>query len=253
MVSTLQRRVNTSLRKYDLPEILAAVASVRIIVGASEDRYDGWIATDKTVLDLLQEADWAYYFTSNPIDAILAEHVWEHLDCEGAIIAAQNCFTHLKPGGYIRVAVPDGLHPDEDYIDRVRPGGSGLGSDDHHVLYTYRTLQTVFESVGFQVTLLEYFDERGTFHEEEWSPADGMITRSARFDSRNFAGDLRYTSIILDARKAESSERTSEQQVAGDQDDGWRMSSKIEWPSSRGRQAIREWSTALLRGFSSLV
>ena len=172
---------------------------IRVIVGACEDRQKGWIATDKARLDLLREADWANL--ENSVDAILAEHVWEHLDCNAAIVAAQNCFKYLKPGGYIRVAVPDGLHPDEDYIDRVKPGGWGAGSDDHHVLYTYRTLKTVFESVGFEITLLEYFDERGTFHYQEWSPADGMITRSSRFDSRNRTGELAYTSIILDARK----------------------------------------------------
>jgi predicted SAM-dependent methyltransferase len=194
MVSTI---FNTLLgeRKRDRP------AKVRVIDGACEDRYEGWIATDKGQLDLLREADWDYQFGPNSVDAILAEHVWEHLDCEAAIVAAKNCFTHLKPGGYIRVAVPDGLHQDEAYIDPVRPGGSGPWSDDHHVLYTYSTLKTVFESVGFQITLLEYFDERGTFHYHEWIPADWMITRSARFDSKNFAGDLTYTSIILDARR----------------------------------------------------
>ncbi len=109
------------------------------------------------------------------MDAILAEHVWKHLDCNAAIVAAQNCFTYLKPGGYIRVAVPDGLHPDDSYIDYVKPGGWGADSDDHHVLYTYSTLQTVFASVGFQIRLLEYFDERGRFHDQERAPADGMI------------------------------------------------------------------------------
>jgi len=135
------------------------------------------------------------------VDAILAEHVWEHLDCSALILAAQNCFTYLKPGGYIRVAVPDGLHPDEEYIDYVKPGGWGVGSDDHHVLYTYRTLEAVFALVGFETTLLEYFGERGTFHYQEWSPADGMISRSSRYDRRNRTRQLAYTSIILDARK----------------------------------------------------
>ncbi len=165
----------------------------------AKNRYEGWIATSKARLDLLREADWDNL--GNSVDAILAEHVWEHLDCNAAIVAAKNCFNFLKPGGYIRVAVPDGLHPVEDYIDRVTPGGWGAGSDDHHVPYTYRTLKTVFESVGFQVTLLEYFDERGILHHQEWIPADGMITRSARFDSRNFTGELTYTLIIMDARR----------------------------------------------------
>ena len=206
-VSTIKSRLNTLRkhdlrdRKHDLREMVASQAKVRIIVGACEDRYDGWIATDKAQLDLLREVDWVFHFESNPVDAILAEHVWEHLDCSAAVVATQNCFKYLAPGGYIRVAVPDGLHPDESYIDYVKPGGWGAGSDDHQVLYTYRTLQTVFASVGFEISLLEYFDERGTFHYQEWSPSDGMIRRSARFDSRNLTGALAYTSIILDARK----------------------------------------------------
>ena len=215
LVSTIKTHLGTFLRKhgllrkYDLREYVASQAKVRIIVGAAGDRFEGWIATDKDMLDLLRDADWAYYFESKPVDAILAEHVWEHLDCSALILAAQNCFTYLKPGGYIRVAVPDGLHPDQDYIDRVKPGGWGVGSDDHHVLYTYRTLEAVFALVGFETTLLEYFDERGTFHFQEWSPADGMIERSSRFDRRNRTRELAYTSIILDARKPveESSHR----------------------------------------------
>ena len=205
----LPKHIKTLLRKYDLREYMASQARVRIIVGAGDDGYEGWIATNKDRLDLLRDDDWAYLFQSKLIDAILAEHVWEHLDCRAALVAARNCFTYLQPGGYIRVAVPDGLHPDEEYIDYVKPGGWGVGSDDHHVLYTYRTLEAVFALVGFETTLLEYFDERGTFHFQEWSPADGRIERSSRFDRRNRTRELAYTSIILDARKPveESSHR----------------------------------------------
>jgi len=174
---------------------------LRIILGAAEDRYDGWIPTDRKKLDLTRETDWAFHFKPNTVDAILAEHVWEHLDPSAAVLGARNCFKYLAPGGYIRVAVPDGLHPDEGYINRVKPGGWGAGSDDHHVLYTYVTLKRLFASVGFEITLLEYFDKSGTFHFYEWSPADGMITRSKRFDPRNRTRELAYTSIILDAKK----------------------------------------------------
>ena len=62
-------------------------------------------------------------------------------------------------------------------------------------------LRTIFKLVGFETLLLEYFDEHGTFHYQDWSPADGMIKRSKRFDSRNLTRALAYTSIILDARK----------------------------------------------------
>ena len=101
----------------------------------------------------------------------------------------------------MRIAVPDGLHPDPAYIDQVKPGGSGSGSDDHKVLYTYKTLSKLLESVGFEIRLLEYFDEEGKFHYSEWSPDDGMIRRSSRFDQRNTVVPNAYTSLILDALK----------------------------------------------------
>jgi predicted SAM-dependent methyltransferase len=102
----------------------------------------------------------------------------------------------LKPGGYIRVAVPDGLHPDPSYREYIKPGGAAGGPvGGHLVAYTYKDLVSVFESAGFATQLLEYHDESGKFHVEEWNAADGMIHRSVRFDPRG------AVSIVLDARK----------------------------------------------------
>jgi predicted SAM-dependent methyltransferase len=100
------------------------------------------------------------------------------------------------------MAVPDGLHPDPVYIERVKPGGSGLGSDDHRMLYTYETLSSLLEAAGFKIKLLEYFDENGKFHYSEWSSDVGMITRSNRFDKSNTIKPNAYTSLIVDALKS---------------------------------------------------
>jgi predicted SAM-dependent methyltransferase len=105
----------------------------------------------------------------------------------------------------MRVAVPDGFHPDLQYIEDVRPGGTGFGADDHKVLYDHSTLSQLFEKAGFEVQLLEYFDRRGAFRRADWLENEGRINRSSRFDPRNQDGTLRYTSIILDARKNELS------------------------------------------------
>ena len=188
-------------RRSILKNTLARLSNKRIVVGAGGTRFEGWIPTEQEVLNLLIESDWLRYLKRDSLDAILAEHVWEHLASEESVIAATNCFTFLKPGGYLRVAVPDGFHPDADYVESVRPGGSGAGADDHKVLYTYDRFRDLFDSIGFDVVLLEYFDERGEFHCQEWSSADGFVQRSKRFDSRNADGRLSYTSIILDARK----------------------------------------------------
>ena len=150
---------------------------------------------------MLHENDWRYFFDKNKIDAILAEHVWEHLNEKDGLLAAQNCFKFLRPGGYLRIAVPDGLNPNPEYINYVKPGGTGDGADDHKVLYNYQILSSMLEKAGFKVNLLEYFDEYGRFHAENWKPEDGMIRRSKRFDKRNTDGVLNYTSLIIDAVK----------------------------------------------------
>lgn len=174
---------------------------IKIVVGASNIYEKGWAATEVDFLNLLNEKDWQYFFQENSIQAILAEHVWEHLHPADGLLAARMCFKYLKSGGYLRVAVPDGYHPDKEYIEYVRPGGTGAGADDHKILYTESSFAKLFQEAGFQVRLLEWFDSNGKFHYQEWDTNDGMIWRSRRFDERNKDGQLKYTSLIIDAVK----------------------------------------------------
>lgn len=174
---------------------------VKVVIGACYTFFPGWIHTDIDTLDILKEENWRKYFQPGTLDAMLAEHVWEHLTPEQGKQAFSNCFRYLKPGGFLRVAVPDGFHASPDYIEMVRPGGWGQGADDHKILYNYQLMSAVLKDIGFEVRLLEYHDEKNVFHQENWDPKDGMVNRSARFDKRNQEGKLVYTSLIIDAVK----------------------------------------------------
>jgi predicted SAM-dependent methyltransferase len=176
-------------------------AQKRIVVGAGGFCAPGWVRTEMEFLNLLAPRDWDRLADPESLDAILAEHVWEHLDADEARVAARICHKYLRPGGYLRVAVPDGLHPDPGYIELVRVGGTGAGADDHKQLYRYDSFAAVFESAGFEVRHCEHFDESGRFDFRAWDPRDGMIWRSLRFDERNRDGNPHYTSIVLDAVK----------------------------------------------------
>lgn len=160
-----------------------------------------WYATDIGTLNITQDYDWFKNLLFLRLDNIMAEHVWEHLTDEDTVKANRNCFKYLKRNGVLRIAVPDGYHIDPRYIDYVRPGGHGLGADDHKILYNYRTIKAKLENVGFKVELLEYWDEHGNFHFNEWDDEGGRISRSKRYDKRNADGTLRYTSLIVDAIK----------------------------------------------------
>jgi len=176
-------------------------AELKLVIGAFNAYQNGWVPSEIDFLDLLNPEHWKTVFPSRRIDAILAEHVWEHLTPGDGVAAAQQCFDYLKPGGYVRIAVPDGYCPDKDYLNWVKPDGTGPGADDHKVLYNHKTLAKVFKQAGFKIRLLEYYDEKGKFNYVNWDPAKGRVYRSRRFDTRNANGKLGYTSLILDAHK----------------------------------------------------
>ncbi|MGE0278693.1 MAG: hypothetical protein AB7R40_25115 [Nitrospiraceae bacterium] len=178
-----------------------ARGEVRLIVGAGTTKYQGWVRTDTMSLNLLREETWRRLLAPESVASILAEHVWEHFWPHEAAVAARICHRFLKPGGYLRIAVPDGFHPDPEYIANVKPGGLGAGAEDHKVLYNFETISKVFVASGFSVKLYEYFDKEHRFHFTEWDPDDGMIRRSMRFDPRNNVRPLCYTSIVLDCIK----------------------------------------------------
>lgn len=174
---------------------------LKIIVGSGATKQKGWISTNYPLLDVANAHTFAEWFAPGTISNFLAEHVWEHLSPEDAVKACNNCFVYLKHGGVLRVAVPDGFHPDPDYIAQVKPGGYGVGAGDHKILFNYGTLSSLLQDAGYKVRLLEWFDEHGNLHYENWDPLDGLIVRSSRFDQRNQQNKTAYTSLIIDAIK----------------------------------------------------
>lgn len=177
---------------------------IKIIVGAGTQAWEGWMPTHQAQLDLLNRQDWLESFSTRKVNALLCEHVWEHLTEADGRKAAAICFEFLKPGGYLRVAVPDANFPNEAYQNMVKIGGPGPSDHpavDHKIVYDYRLFVDVFESAGFEVDLLEYCDENGRFHYHQWDIADGPIYRSLRNDHRNKEDEIKSVSIILDAKK----------------------------------------------------
>jgi predicted SAM-dependent methyltransferase len=175
--------------------------SVDLVIGSGGTNYAGWIMTQQAMLDATREHDWKRLLGHKLCDRLLAEHVFEHMNDADLATALRLSSLHLKPGGYLRIAVPDGLHPSRAYIEKVKPGGRGRSAHDHKQLFTYQSLKAAAEAAGLKVNLLEYWDEAGVFHKQPWRSEDGHIKRSADHDRRNRNGTLAYTSLILDALK----------------------------------------------------
>lgn len=188
--------------RRSIKRAIAKADSIRVIFGAGGTSYPGWISTDYPVLDVTDEKSWPRLFKVGTVDSLLSEHVLEHLTDEQLASAIPNIYRYLKIGGHVRIAVPDGYHPNAEYIEAVKPGGSGSGSDDHKQLFNCHSLASLLEKEGFTVQLLEWFNERGEFNFNDWLPQEGMVMRSSRYDERNLNSPLSYTSLILDAYKS---------------------------------------------------
>lgn len=180
---------------------------IKLVIGAGEyNNNPGWIHTQEEELDVLDESSWQNRFAIHSINAILAEHVWEHLTYEEGVTAAKLCHHYLKPLGYIRCAVPDGYFPDESYQQIVQVGGPGPKNhpaESHKIVHTYQSIISLFEEAGYEVKLLEYCDENGKFHQQDWDGEDGVIFRSKKYDPRNQGDELVFPSLIIDAIKPE--------------------------------------------------
>ncbi|HKG07043.1 MAG TPA: hypothetical protein VKB19_11320 [Pedobacter sp.] len=173
---------------------------LNIIIGAHTTNYENWLPSNIESLNLLQISSFENLFGDKKATRFLAEHVFEHISYEDALLALKNCYQYLEKGGTVRIAVPDGFHPNPDYINMVKPGGFGEGSFDHKLLYDYKKLSRVFQEAGFRPRLLEYYDENGAFHFNEWDSKDGHIIRSSRYDKR-FKEAIGYSSLIVDGIK----------------------------------------------------
>ena len=97
----------------------------RVIIGAGDQRWEGWIATQQAELDLLKPETFTKFFADERAEKLLCEHTWEHLTIEEGVVAARTCFQFLVPGGRLRVAAPDGRFPDAEYQRTVQVGGPG--------------------------------------------------------------------------------------------------------------------------------
>lgn len=173
--------------------------SVRLVIGAAGTSFPGWVSTNENLLNLLKPEAWLAWLEENSVEAMLSEHVWEHLDEEEGLVAARTCHRFLAPGKRLRIAVPDAFKPDPAYHELCKTGGR----DGHKVFYNYKTLSSMLSKAGFHLDILEYWSETGAFHEREWSSADGHIGRCRKHDPRNKQGTLGYTSLIVDAIKPE--------------------------------------------------
>ncbi len=180
---------------------LLIAKEIKLVVGAGPTKFSGWFSTDIETLDVTKESDFKKYFIKKKIRNILAEHVLEHLTNEQLDKMVRNFYQYSDENINIRIAVPDGFHTNQHYLNSVKPGGIGMGALDHKNLFNYKTLSALFVKQGFKSHLVEYWDENSEFHAGYKNDDKGFVERSKLNDDRNKDGKPFYTSLIIDFTK----------------------------------------------------
>ena len=184
--------------KKELKEINTKNKDIKLVIGSGNTSYKGWLNTDLPWFNILDVESIKNFFPEKKISIILTEHVFEHLNTSDGIRAIKNLKSIIKKNGKIRLAVPDGYHSNQDYINLVKPGGTG--DADHKELYNYNSIKKLFDE-DFEIKFFEYFNENKQFVYNNWNNTidEGFINRSRYNDPRNDKNNINYSSLIIDA------------------------------------------------------
>lgn len=199
----MRKSVRYTSRRLALRIAIQGEGPLKIIVGAAETNQKGWLSTNEQWLDITKEEDWKKNFgKKNLVSHIVAEHVFEHLTTEESIKALNNMFKWLSQNGKIRIAVPDGYNPNNEYIRHVCVEGLGDDAADHKQLLNVDSLTALMQKAGFTAQHIEGYNADGTLTQNRWQAEDGFIRRSRQ---NNFQDSWSFpdaaTSLIVDGQK----------------------------------------------------
>jgi len=127
---------------------------IKLDLGAGSTRLPGYIPID----DSLGHDVRALPFRDGSVDEIRASHVLEHIPYRQAQSTLEHWFRLLKPGGVIRIAVPDFEKIVQWYtenrgsevpLEAYLMGGYTSELDGHKAIYQQQKLVGLLEAVGF--------------------------------------------------------------------------------------------------------
>lgn len=192
-------------RRSQLSRILAQ-EEVKIYYGCGHASQDGYVNVDirwTPTVDLMADLQWCQKHLTGSCDEVFLSHVLEHYEYPGKVYrdgpntvprALRCIFNMLKPGGIIRLAVPDLRVLLEIYFE----GNHQLYPKLLGRIYGEQNYRENLHKCGFDHEFLCYCLKKAGFTEiERWSPEEMKLKPDASFD----AIDGRVTSLNLLARK----------------------------------------------------
>jgi predicted SAM-dependent methyltransferase len=142
---------------------LARQGEVRLHLGSGELPRSSWINVDLfgVPVQLVWNLNRNLPFADESVDAIFHEHVLEHLSIDHGLRLTAECFRILKPGGVLRIAVPDVQIYFGYYNRKAIPEARNqtwtplmnvlqeFYGQGHRVMYDFETLAVLCHAAGF--------------------------------------------------------------------------------------------------------
>jgi predicted SAM-dependent methyltransferase len=138
-----------------------------IHLGCQNVNKEGWVNVDLAGYPV--ELRWNLLrplpFAAGTVDAMFHEHLLEHFSLKDGLALAQDWHRVLKPGGILRIGVPDAgayvasySEPEGETLRRLRPEAatkllavSAVFYWPHHLtMYDFETLQLLLTAAGFE-------------------------------------------------------------------------------------------------------
>jgi predicted SAM-dependent methyltransferase len=160
-------------------------------LGSGKRRKAGWVNIDLAgqPVDLMWDLRYPLPMPEGAADVIFHEHLLEHLPLETGLFVTRECYRVLKPGGVLRIGVPDAerylrsyISESDEFLDSNRPNRPTrlLALQEvfyeygHRTMYDYQTLNLLFRSAGFVII------RRASFGKSEYlaQPPDSEDRRS---------------------------------------------------------------------------
>lgn len=156
-ISPLQRR--------RAEQIEATRRPLRLHLGSGGEPKDGWVNVDLLgdPVELAWDLARGIPFSDGSAEAVFHEHLLEHIPLRAGYFFLRECFRVLRPGGVLRVAVPDAgrlaasYAGDRSYLRSLHPEAptAMLGLQElfywhrHTTMYDAETLTLMLRAAGF--------------------------------------------------------------------------------------------------------
>lgn len=146
---------------------------IKLHLGCGNKHIDGFINIDVRPLesvDLVEDITILKSFSKDSVDLIYSSHVLEHFGRNEYMSVLSNWYNLLKPGGVLRICIPDFEKVVEHYIENkdlrilrgFLYGGQNYAQNFHYCTWDFNTMSEDLKLIGFNN--VQKYDWRVTEH-----------------------------------------------------------------------------------------